>query len=117
MDDINKVEFLEQQLDLLKRKQKDSNIEWQDIADFRSDYNGESEHRDTIRKGSKLLYEYLDAGWVHEPTSMSISESDEIIRLKKERQKLSDARVEYNRQIRQEARKESYSEMIKRIIL
>ena len=116
MDDINKVEFLEQQLDLLKRKQKDSNIEWQDIADFRSDYNGESEHRDTIRKGSKLLYEYLDAGWVHEPTSMSISESDEIIRLKKERQKLSDARVEYNRQIRQEARKESYSEMIKIII-
>lgn len=116
MDDINKVEFLEQQLDLLKRKQKDSNIEWQDIADFRSDYNGESEHRDTIRKGSKLLYEYLDAGWVHEPTLMSISESDEIIRLKKERQKLSDARVEYNRQIRQEARKESYSEMVKRII-
>lgn len=116
MDDINKIEFLEQQLDLLKRKQKDSNIEWQDIADFRSDYNGESEHRDTIRKGSKLLYEYLDAGWVHEPTSMSISESDEIIRLKKERQKLSDARVEYNRQIRQEARKESYSEMVKRII-
>lgn len=116
MDDINKVEFLEQQLDLLKRKQKDSNIEWQDIADFRSDYNGESEHRDTIRKGSKLLYEYLNAGWVHEPTSMSISESDEIIRLKKERQKLSDARVEYNRQIRQEARKESYSEMVKRII-
>ena len=115
-DDINKVEFLEQQLDLLKRKQKDSNIEWQDIADFRSDYNGESEHRDTIRKGSKLLYEYLDAGWVHEPTAMSISESDEIIRLKKERQKLSDARVEYNRQIRQEARKESYSEMVKRII-
>ena len=116
MDDINKIEFLEQQLDLLKRKQKDSNIEWQDIADFRSDYNGESEHRDTIRKGSKLLYEYLDAGWVHEPTLMSISESDEIIRLKKERQKLSDARVEYNRQIRQEARKESYSEMVKRII-
>ena len=116
MDDINKVEFLEQQLDLLKRKQKDSNIEWQDIADFRSDYNGESEHRDTIRKGSKLLYEYLDAGWVHKPTEMSISESDEIIRLKKERQKLSDARIEYNRQIRQEARKESYSEMVKRII-
>ena len=116
VDDINKVEFLEQQLDLLKRKQKDSNIEWQDIADFRSDYNGESEHRDTIRKGSKLLYEYLDAGWVHEPTEMSISESDEIIRLKKERQKLSDARVEYNRQIRQEARKESYSDMVKRII-
>ena len=116
VDDINKVEFLEQQLDLLKRKQKDSNIEWQDIADFRSDYNGESEHRDTIRKGSKLLYEYLDAGWVHEPTAMSISESDEVIRLKKERQKLSDARVEYNRQIRQESRKESYSEMVKRII-
>lgn len=116
MKDINKVEFLEQQLDLLKRKQKDSNIEWQDIADFRSGYNGESEHRDTIRKGSKLLYEYLDAGWIHEPTAISLSESDEIIKLKKERQKLSDARVEYNRQIRQEARKESYADMVKRII-
>lgn len=35
---------------------------------------------------------------------------------KKERQKLSDERVELNRQIRQEARKESYLDMVKRVI-
>jgi len=36
--------------------------------------------------------------------------------LQKEKQKLSDERVELNRQIRQEARKESYIDMVKRII-
>lgn len=39
-----------------------------------------------------------------------------IQEVKKEKQKLSDERVEYNRQIRQEARKESYVDMVKRII-
>ena len=36
--------------------------------------------------------------------------------MRKEKIKLSDARVEYNRLIRQEARKESYADMVKRII-
>lgn len=36
--------------------------------------------------------------------------------LKKERQKLTDERTELNRQIRQEARKESYADMVKRIV-
>lgn len=36
--------------------------------------------------------------------------------MRKEKIKLSDARVEYNRLIRQEARKESYVDMVKRII-
>lgn len=35
---------------------------------------------------------------------------------KKERQKLSDERIEYNRQIRGEARKESYLELVKKVI-
>ena len=64
---IDKNEFLRQQLDLLKRKQTDDTIEWQDVADFRSEQVGDLEHRDTVRKGSKLLYEYIDAGWVNEP--------------------------------------------------
>ena len=64
MDTIEKNEFLRGQLDLLKRKQTDENLEWQDVADFRSEYIGDLEHRDTVRKGSKLLYEYIDAGWV-----------------------------------------------------
>ena len=117
MDTIEKDEFLREQLDLLKRKQTDEKLEWQDVADFRSEYIGNLEHRDTIRKGSKLLYEYIDAGWVNEPSGNNINiDNEELIKMRKEKIKLSDARVEYNRLIRQEARKESYTDMIKRII-
>jgi len=117
VDDIEKNEFLRGQLDLLKRKRRDENLEWQDVADFRSEFNGDLEHRDTVRKGSKLLYEYIDAGWVNEPVeSEDNSDNAELIKMRKEKIKLSDARVEYNRLIRQEARKESYADMVKRII-
>lgn len=117
MDIIEKNEFLREQLDLLKRKQTDENLEWQDVADFRSEYIGELEHRDTVRKGSKLLYEYIDAGWVNEPSEDNAdADNIELIKMRKEKIKLSDARVEYNRLIRQEARKESYADMVKRII-
>ena len=34
---MDKNEFLREQLDLLKRKQVDAELEWQDIADFRSE--------------------------------------------------------------------------------
>lgn len=117
MGTIEKNEFLREQLDLLKRKQTDENLEWQDVADFRSEYIGNLEHRDTVRKGSKLLYEYIDAGWVNEPNDSNIDvDNEELIKMRKEKIKLSDARVEYNRLIRQEARKESYVDMVKRII-
>lgn len=117
MDDIEKNEFLREQLDLLKRKRTDENLEWQDVTDFRSEFNGDLEHRDTVRKGSKLLYEYIDAGWVNEPVEKeNNSDNSELIKMRKEKIKLSDARVEYNRLIRQEARKESYVDMVKRII-
>lgn len=42
--------------------------------------------------------------------------NNELIEFEKAKVKLSDARIEYNRLIRQEARKESYAEMVKRII-
>ena len=116
MDNIDKNEFLREQLDLLKRKQTDDTVEWQDVADFRSEYVGDLEHRDTVRKGSKLLYEYIDAGWVSEPKENITSDNSELIAMRKERIKLSDARVDYNRLIRQEARKESYADMVKNII-
>lgn len=116
MNDIEENEFLREQLDLLKRKKIDENLEWQDVADFRSEYNGDLEHRDTVRKGSKLLYEYIDAGWVNEPVETEDNDNAELIKMRKEKIKLSDARVEYNRLIRQEARKESYTDMVKRII-
>lgn len=46
-------------------------IEWQDINDLRTQFYGESESRDTTRKGSKLLYEYIESGWVHPPEESS----------------------------------------------
>lgn len=61
---IQQNDFLKQQLELLKERQSsDSDIEWQDISDARTAYSGIAEHRDTVRKGSKLLYEYINAGW------------------------------------------------------
>jgi len=57
--DIEQAEFLSRQFDLLLARLDDPAIEWQDIADLRSEYTGENEHRDTIRKGSKLFYEYF----------------------------------------------------------
>jgi hypothetical protein len=118
VETIERNEFLREQLNLLQRKKTDESLEWQDIADFRSEYVGDLEHRDTVRKGSKLLLEYMDAGWVKEPDVNNKLESDnnELIKMRKEKMKLSDARVEYNRLIRQEARKESYVDMVKRII-
>ena len=111
-------DFLREQLALLKRKEEDPTLEWQDIVDFRTDALGFTEHRDSVRKGYKLLGEYLRAGWVNDPADVSyeLGMSEDIVALKKERMKLSDARVEYNRQIRQEARKESYLEMVQSVI-
>lgn len=113
---MDKNEFLKEQLDLLKRKQIDADLEWQDIADFRSEYTGALEHRDTVRKGAKIILEYLDAGWVKEPISNDNMSNEDRIALQKERIKLSDQRIAYNRQIRQEARKESFVEMVQNII-
>ena len=53
METIERNEFLREQLNLLQRKKTDESLEWQDIADYRSEYVGDMEHRDTVRKGSK----------------------------------------------------------------
>lgn len=104
-------QFLKEQLELIKRKQNDPSIEWQDITDFRSDALGESEHRDTIRKGSKLLLEYLDAGWDISPSS-SISEVPEELAIKKERIKLQTEKIEFNKWLREYSRDELIIEKI-----
>lgn len=95
-------------------------IEWQDIVDK---YNL-GIHYDTLRKsqqptpfGGAFIKEYF-------ADKYSNNENDEYFKklqlekqeIKKEKQKLSDERVELNRQIRNEARKESYVDMVKRII-
>ena len=102
---MERDQFLKEQLDLIKRKQTDSSIEWQDVTDFRSDALGEVEHRDTIRKGSKLLLEYLDAGWNIVPSS-SISNIPEELAIKKERIKLQTEKLEFNKWLREYSRDE-----------
>ena len=78
----------------------------------------ESAHR---KKTQNYLKGYYDAkaelGDASQQLQNMIDENKVLIQeVKKEKQKLSDERVEYNRQIRQEARKESYADMVKRII-
>lgn len=78
---------------------------------------------DTIRKssstpfGGKMRSEYEK---YKTRLNQNVSENSEldvkIQELRREKIKLSDARVEYNKLIRQEARKESYADMVKRII-
>lgn len=114
---IDKNEFLREQLDLLKRKQADETIEWQDVADFRSEYIGTLEHRDTCRKGSKIFYEYLDAGWIKEPSSTTSTTVDfgspnEKVSAQKERIKAQTERLETNRWIRELARDEMIAQYI-----
>ena len=90
--------FLEKQLELLKARQSPENdIEWQDIADERAKYYGNIENRDTVRKGSKLLYEYLDAGWnlSKEVSNSNNTDIDDKIReLQKERHKSQATAIE-----------------------
>lgn len=78
----------------------------------------ESAHR---KKTQNYLKGYNDAkaelGDASQQLQNMIDENNALLlEVKKEKQKLSDERVEYNRQIRQEARKESFADMVKRII-
>ena len=79
----------------------------------------DSQYRDesAYRKAVKYARDFYEAG-------VFGNNEDEYFKklriekqeLQKAKQQLSDERVEFNRQIRQEARKESYVDMVKRII-
>lgn len=97
----------------------ENDYDWSELKDK---YNVQC-NSDTIRKssstifGGKLRSEYEK---YKNESNNEVSSWDEldvkIQNMRKEKIKLSDARVEYNRLIRQEARKESYADMVKRII-
>lgn len=112
---IEQSEFLSRQFDLLSNRIDDPAIEWQDIADLRSEYTGEVEHRDTIRKGAKLFYEYLNAGWIRNPNDVKLTPtkaSCQIHELQKERYKIQAEKLEVNRWLRENARDELIVEHI-----
>lgn len=93
-----------------------------DWSELKDKYNVQC-NPDTIRKssstifGGKIRSEYEKyKNELNNETSSQDELDVKIQNIRKEKIKLSDARIEYNRLIRQEARKESYADMVKRII-
>lgn len=79
----------------------------------------ESQYRDesAYRKAVKYARDFYEAGVFGNNEGEYFKKLRvEKQELQKAKQQLSDERVEFNRQIRQEARKESYVDMVKRII-
>lgn len=94
-------------------------LTWTEIAnlinkEFREDIS-EYRSESAYRKKYAIAKEFAE-GNVFKSTSSSSDISQQIQELQKERIKLSDARTDYNRLVRREARKESYADMVKNII-
>lgn len=94
---------------------------WKEITPFvnRELFGDDEEmYRDesAFRKACKYARDFKDGGVFNNDDEYLKKLRIEKQELQKEKQKLSDERIELNRQIRQEARKESYVDMVKRII-
>lgn len=94
-------------------------LTWTEIAElinkeFREDVS-EYRSESAYRKKYAIAKEFAE-GNVFKSTNSSSDISQQIQELQKERIKLSDARTDYNRLVRREARKESYADMVKNII-
>lgn len=94
---------------------------WKEIVSFVNRElfgDDESQYRDesAYRKACKYARDFKDSGVFNDDNEYLKMLKNEKQELQKEKQKLSDERLELNRQIRQEARKESYVDMVKRII-
>lgn len=94
-------------------------LTWAEIAnlinkEFREDVS-EYRSESAYRKKYAIAKEFAE-GNVFKSTSSSSDILQQIQELQKERIKLSDARTDYNRLVRREARKESYADMVKNII-
>lgn len=97
---------------------KDKIGSWQDVADILNELLGTEYTESKFRKQKQAFDKMFSANQAKFTDSSVQLEEIQTARLElqKERNKLSDARVDYNRLIRQEARKESYANMVKRII-
>lgn len=122
---------LHEQYVALVEKRDNPSLTWEDFADIRFEATGIKESAETLRKGAKLFYEYLNAGWISPPvestftTSTSYDDEEDIdlremqlqrYELEKEKIKVRDERNELRRIIREEARKESFAEQVIRSI-
>ena len=94
---------------------------WKEIVHFVNQElfgEDESQYRDesAYRKACKYARDFKDNGVFDSDDEYLKKLRNEKHELQKEKQKVCDERIELNRQIRQEARKESYIDMVKRII-
>ena len=106
--------------ELIYRIGKDKNIigTWDDVAKILNEILGYDYGESTYRKKIQAFEKMLDAN------KKIFLDDDNYLKeitlqkreLAKEKQKLSDERVEFNRLIREEARKESFEDLIKRTI-
>lgn len=112
---LNVAEYEQLLSDIDGKLNGENDYDWSELKDK---YNVKC-NSDTMRKASATIFggkfrtEYEKSKKVEIPNSEL---DNKILEMRKERIKLSDARTEYNRIIRQEARKESYVDMVKRII-
>ena len=97
---------------------KDKIGSWQDVADILNELLGTNYNASTFRKKRQYFDIMMNAN-----EHIILQDKNYIEELKrerqelyKERQKLSDERTELNRLLRREARKESYLEMVQRVI-
>lgn len=124
MDDFKKIEnenFHQYiwRMDELVQSGKYKN--WKEITPLVNEVlfgDDESQYRDesAYRKACKYARDFKDNGVFNDDSEYLKKLRTERQELQKEKQKISDERVELKRLIRQEARKESYVDMIKRII-
>ena len=91
---------------------------WQDVADILNELLGTEYTESKFRKQRQAFDKLLAANQSKFVDSDAQLQEIHLAQreLEKEKKKLSDARVDYNRLIRQEARKESYLDLVKRII-
>ena len=99
-------------------KDKDLIGTWSDVADILNDLLGQEYTESKYRKQYTAFTKMFSAN-----ENIFISDDGYIQQLreqeqelKKERQKLSDERVEFNKQIREQARRESFEDLIKRVV-
>lgn len=108
----------EQQLLYRICSEKEKIGSWQDVANVLNNILEKNLSESAYRKKFQAFQAILDAN--QEIFTDSDKQLEEIKiqkrELAKERQKLSDERVEFNRLIREEARKESFEDLIKRVI-
>ena len=97
---------------------KDKIGTWQDVANILNELLGTEYTESKFRKQRQAFDKLLEANRSKFVDSDAQLQEIQLAQreLEKEKKTLSDARVDYHRLIRQEARKESYLDLVKRII-